>query len=187
LGNLDTAISDFNEVIHMPLESRAPFDRAHLYRGLAYLKKGEKDKAVPDFNTAIQAAADPKVQEAARTALSQLNVKPGEPDKPADTRSRQDAISDLFSPQGGTRVKAYGEIMENYSNDPALVPELLSYARARTGNQDGIYNTLVVLSHINRERLRPYVAQITDFARAVESIGPRIKERVDKLLSRMPT
>jgi hypothetical protein len=77
--------------------------------------------------------------------------------------------------------------MKNYSNDPALVPELLSYARTRTDNEDGIYNTLVVLSHINRgERLRPYVDEIRQFAQSVESIGPRIKGRVAKLLDRLP-
>lgn len=106
---------------------------------------------------------------------------------PESDISRSQAISNLFSDQPAVRIKAYNVIMDNYSTDPALIPELLSYARANTNNENGIYNTLVVLSHLNRDQLRPHVTDIRAFAKEVEPIGPKINQRVDKLLSRLPT
>lgn len=100
--------------------------------------------------------------------------------------SRSQAIADLFSNRGATRLRAYNVIIDNYSADPALIPELLSYARANKSNHNGIYNTLVVLSHLNKAQLKPHAAEIRAFAREVEPIGSRIKERVGKLLSRIP-
>jgi hypothetical protein len=110
-----------------------------------------------------------------------------QPNTSESVPSRNQAISDLFSEQPAVRFRAYNAIMDNYGSDPALVPELLSYARAHTNNENGIYNTLVVLSHLNKAQLRPHVAEIQDFAKSVETTGPRIKDRVDKLLSRLPT
>jgi DNA repair exonuclease SbcCD ATPase subunit len=105
---------------------------------------------------------------------------------PGSSISLSQAISGLFSNDPAARLKAYNVLMDNYSADPALVPELLTYARANMGNQNGIYNTLVVLSHLNKTQLRPHVPEIQSFAREVEPIGPRIKERSDKLVGRLP-
>jgi len=101
--------------------------------------------------------------------------------------SRNQAVSDLFNDQPAVRLRAYSAIMDNYGTDPALIPELLFYARAHTNNENGIYNTLVVLSHLNKAQLKPHVAEIQAFAKGVETMGPKIKDRVDKLLSRLPT
>jgi len=101
-------------------------------------------------------------------------------------RSRQALINDLFSNQSSMRLGAYNGIMADYGTDPALIPELLSFARNHGDNLNGIYNTLVVLSHLNKTQLRSHAAEIEAFARDVESMGPKIKERGDKLLSRLP-
>jgi ribosomal protein L34E len=45
----------------------------------------------------------------------------------------------------------------------------------------------IVLSHLNKAQLKPHVAEIQAFAKGVETMRPRIKDRVDKLLSRLPT
>jgi cell division protein FtsB len=108
-------------------------------------------------------------------------------DSSQPTITRSEAISDLFSDKAGKRYNAYDVLMDQYSNDPELVPELLSYARRNPDNLNGIYNTLVVLSHLNKTQLKPHVADIRAFAKEVEPAGPRIKQRVDKLLSRLPS
>jgi TolA-binding protein len=106
---------------------------------------------------------------------------------PAPGISLDHAISDLFSNDPATRLRAYNVLMDSYGADPSLVPELLSYARANMSNQNGIYNTLVVLGHLNKTQLKPHVAEIQSFAKEVEPAGPRIKERADKLVGRLPT
>lgn len=108
------------------------------------------------------------------------------PDSPDSGINRGQAISNLFSNEPAVRLRAYNVIIGKYRTDPELIPELLSYARAHKNNENGIYNTLVVLSHLNKTQLRPHVAQIQAFASEVEPMGPRIKERVDKLLTRLP-
>ncbi len=122
----------------------------------------------------------------AESTVSKVETELKAARQPTST-SRSQAISDLFSNQPAVRLRAYNVIMDNYGTDPALIPELLSYARANINNQNGIYNTLVVLSHLNKAQLKPHVAEIQAFAKYVETMGPRIKERVDKLLIRLPT
>ncbi len=186
IGNFDKAIADYDVVIKMPLNGSVSVGDAYLYRGLAYLQKGEEGKAIADFQKVMEVSDNMSTQAEATTQLLQLNVKTVSQIATVPGRSQQELISALFSNQPGARLAAYRAIMKVYNNDSALVPELLSFARTRTDDEDGIYNTLVVLSHINRARLKPYVAEIQKFAQEVESIGPRIKERVNTLLSRLP-
>jgi hypothetical protein len=53
--------------------------------------------------------------------------------------------------------------------------------------QMGIYNILVLLSHMDGEALRPHVAEIKQFSKDMEGIGPKIQERARVLRSRLPT
>jgi hypothetical protein len=99
---------------------------------------------------------------------------------------RSSAIKDLFSDQASVRIRGYSVLMDSYSTDPNLIPELLSFARKNLDNQNGIYNALVVLSHLDKKQTKPHVDEIKAFAQQVEGMGPRIKDRVDKLLSRLP-
>ena len=49
-GDLDRAISDFNEAIDLDLKNAAAFYN----RGNAYLEKGDFDRAISDFDDAIK-------------------------------------------------------------------------------------------------------------------------------------
>jgi hypothetical protein len=115
---------------------------------------------------------------------TQKDLREGEDGQPP----RLASFDDLFSEQPSVRVGAYRTLLEELTSDPTKIPELMKYARAHQDNEDGIYNTLVVLSHLNRDLLKPYVGQIQIFCRELQSgqVGPRIKDRIDKLLSRLP-
>jgi hypothetical protein len=143
---------------------------------------------LPASAKSVLAEAIAKIR-GAETTVSQIEteLKTTQPDGASGPRiSRGEAITNLFSNNAGQRIDAYNVIMDQYRNDPALIPDLLSYARKNMGNQNGIYNTLVVLSHLNKSQLKPHVADIQAFAREAEPMGPRIKQRVDKLLDRLP-
>ncbi|MDB5984927.1 MAG: hypothetical protein JWQ69_5942 [Pseudomonas sp.] len=95
-------------------------------------------------------------------------------------------IQGLFSPQAATRGQSYEQLMSQYSSSPELAPALLYYAGSHGDNTNGIYNTLVVLSHIDRNSLRKDSAAIRIFAETARGVGPKTSERVDKLLTRLP-
>lgn len=95
-------------------------------------------------------------------------------------------IQGLFSSEASVRGKSYEKLMSQYSSSEDLTPALLNYANAHKNNQNGIYNTLVVLSHADNKALRDQSNAVRDFAESVRSIGPRTSERADKLLSRLP-
>ena len=120
-----------------------------------------------------------------RKALADLKIPKTAPVAQTESR-RQTLIGELFSDQSPVRLRAYDGLMSSYSADPQLVPDLLLFASKHRDNLNGIYNTLVVLSHLNKAQLEPHVTEIEAFAREVEPLGPKIKERVDKLLGRLP-
>ena len=172
---------------------------------------GEAIKLKPDWLAAYFARARAEIQEVVngasrnpQDALDDLNqvldLQPGQPDalrmrsdlyafidrtyfKGTPTRSQ--AISGLFDNDGTNRVRAYGTLMEDYATNAVLIPELLSFARKHLDNQNGIYNTLVVLSHLDQKQTKPHADEIRAFAQEVKGMGPKISARVDKLLYRL--
>jgi len=87
-------------------------------------------------------------------ALADLEI-PKTASVPQTGHSRQTLIADLFSDQSSVRLRAYNALMSDYSADTKLVPDLLSFASKHRDNLNGIYNTLVVLSHLNKAQFWP--------------------------------
>jgi hypothetical protein len=99
-----------------------------------------------------------------------------------------DVIERLFGRTAAIRGGAYAELMSAYGESPELVPALLKYAQSHMDNANGVYNTLVVLSHLNYARHpNADVAAIREFAELARTKGDRTSQRVDVLLSRLPT
>ncbi|MDJ0615492.1 MAG: hypothetical protein QNJ63_01895 [Calothrix sp. MO_192.B10] len=99
---------------------------------------------------------------------------------------RATLIQELFSDSSSTRKNAYEALLASWGSDSSLVLELIEYGRDNSSNLNGIYNTLVLLSHMSRDALRPHVAEIEKFSREVEGNGVKTKERAEKLRSRLP-
>ena len=100
-------------------------------------------------------------------------------------------VSQFFAESRAARQAAYESLLSGWSDDSSIVPELIANARDRRSNdegasRDGIYNTLVFLSHMNRESLRPHVDEIRRFSQEMEALGPRTKARAEVLRSRLP-
>lgn len=133
----------------------------------------------PPSPRAIESAVD-NLLEASGAARSLATVRG--PNVPG----RAQLINELFDPNPSVRVRAYGGLLPLYKDDPTLIPELLRVARANPQNANGIYNTLVVLSHMNAESLRPRSEEIRKFAEDSKGVGPRVAERASTLLRRIP-
>ncbi len=95
-------------------------------------------------------------------------------------------VAGLFAPTAGQRGAAYRALMSYYATDPNLVPTLLRQATAEPNNLNGLYNALVVVGHLSPLPPGTDVPAIRQFALANRGKGPRIAERVDKLLARLP-
>lgn len=95
-------------------------------------------------------------------------------------------IEKLFASAASVRGAAYEELMARFSKSPELVPRLLNYALGHMSNQNGVYNTLVVLSHLDHQALQSDIPSIRAFANQARAIGPRTSERSDKVLERLP-
>lgn len=94
-------------------------------------------------------------------------------------------IEQLFASQAEKRGAAYEVLMTQFSQDPQLVPDLLRYAQQHLSNGNGVYNTLVVLSHIDKAALKTNEEAVRQFAEQARSVGPRTSERADKMLARL--
>lgn len=105
---------------------------------------------------------------------------------PKSEGSRKQAIAQLFDRSPAVRVRAYGALLPQYADDVTLVPEILEFARRNPGNANGIYNALVVLSHMRATSLTPHRAEIAAFAEESQRLGPRVGERARTVLRRLP-
>ena len=103
------------------------------------------------------------------------------------TAALADLIGGLFSTEAKDRVKAYKELISQYGKREELTPALLQHANDHFDNDNGIYNALVVFSHLNYRTLRNVdLETIKGFAsRAEAEKGPRIRDRARKLIERL--
>ncbi|MBD8473407.1 hypothetical protein IFT98_06000 [Pseudomonas sp. CFBP 8770] len=146
------------------------------------------DKIADKLSTPIL-AANPQITEIRQDLnATGLDLRTNAPvsnhsDPPADMNV---SIQELFSSKARARGDAYQQIMAQYADSPDFPAALLDYADGHKGNENGVYNTLVVLSHLNRNTLQNDSKAIKAFAESVRSVGPLTSERADKLLSRLP-
>lgn len=96
-------------------------------------------------------------------------------------------IAQMYSDERAERLNGYKDLLSGWKNNSDVIPKLIAYAKTNSMNADGIYNTLVFLSHMDRSALIPYANDIKPFSYQFDSLGPNIKERGEKLRSRLPS
>lgn len=135
---------------------------------------------------AIESAVDNLISASTSAMASPSRVGEPLPAPSAGDPSRRQLVDQLFDANGGVRVKAYGGLLPKYANDPTLVTEVLDALQRNPKNANGVYNALVVLSHMNAAVLRPYRDQIESVAVTSQQVGPRVSERARTLIARLP-
>ena len=152
--------------------------------------RAETDQALRKLQSVAACRENPLVVESAvdnLLAASAAAAPTPDAAAPSGSDARRGAIRQLFDPAAAIRVRAYSALLPRYANDPTLVPEILAVAREDPSNANGIYNALVVLSHMNAASLRPYRAEIIAFAEQAKRIGPRVADRAGTLIGRVPS
>jgi hypothetical protein len=100
-------------------------------------------------------------------------------------QKRDALIPQLFSNESRQRLRAYEQLIETWNDDEGLIPALIGYGLDNKSNGNGIYNALVLLSHMQLATIQKRKADILKFVSEVEGGGPKIKDRADKLRSRL--
>jgi len=94
-------------------------------------------------------------------------------------------IKGVYSNDASTRRAAAGALLSDWSNDPNLVPTLLDSAATNPANENGIYNTVVLLESLKPEALSPYRGDIRSFAAGATKIGPKTAAEATTLLRKL--
>jgi hypothetical protein len=141
------------------------------------------------------AQSQPQSQEALGTLQQDANAAaidlrasvPSSQVATTSVKSLNTSIEELFAPKASVRGAAYNQLMKYYANSPDLVPSLLKYANNHLDNANGIYNTLVVFSHLNYNKVpQEALLSIRSFAEQTRNNGSKTADRVTKLLKRLP-
>jgi hypothetical protein len=135
------------------------------------LERASEDSIL--FGTALAAAA-----RATPNASGSLDVQ-------ASANQLRLVFDKLFAQDSRTRVAAYAELMEKHATNKDLPRSLMAYSRDNWMNENGVYNSLVVLSHLNLNRLGPDIAAVRQFATDAAAIGPRTAQRASIVLDRL--
>ncbi|AZC35163.1 hypothetical protein [Pseudomonas chlororaphis] len=112
---------------------------------------------------------------------------------PAEAAYASDALSErrdalirqMFSDDARQRVDGYQQLLASWGSDELLIPAVIAYGSGNTSNGNGIYNSLVLLSHMQRDTIQKRKVDIIAFTKLVEGKGDKIRERADVLRSRL--
>jgi hypothetical protein len=97
-------------------------------------------------------------------------------------------VANLFHPAPGMREKAYAELTSPvWRTNTEIIDALLSHARSNPANDDGIYNTVVVLKNISRTITQPRKSDINAFCQEIQTGRPRITEQCRSLAAWLET
>lgn len=105
--------------------------------------------------------------------------------KNALNERRDTIIREMFDTDPESRKEAYTQLLASWGSDESLIEALISYGSANQSNANGIYNTLVLLSHMNVDVIKTKTDNILAFAKLVENNGPKTKKRVNVLRERL--
>lgn len=94
---------------------------------------------------------------------------------------RNSLVKSLFSDEKVERIEAASEIINKWSSDVGLVTSLISYASKNLKNDDGIYNTVVVMNSLPKTSLAANAKDLEEFLSQAEKIGPKTKLMVKKV------
>ena len=105
---------------------------------------------------------------------------------------RSDLVENLYSVQKTNRITAANEIQLNWQRDNSLVEKLIKRAEngltnhsADADSENGIYNTIVVLSSFPKFRLMPYKTQIKSLLQKIPADYKLTQERAQELSKKL--
>lgn len=120
--------------------------------------------------TIAQSDADSTVQAAARNSLEQR----------AGT-----LIRELFAEESGARIAAAGELVRGWRDDPDVVAALVESATRNRRNDNGVYNTVVVLGEFTPRALRVHEQAVLSLVEIAGATGEKTRAKAGVLARRL--
>lgn len=90
-------------------------------------------------------------------------------------------INALYSPNPEVRKKAAADLIDGWRTSPTVIPLMLRVARENPGNSNGIYNTVAVMTELDRSALVPHKDSLRVFLREASANGTRTDARVQEV------
>ena len=87
-------------------------------------------------------------------------------------------VKNLFSQDAMVRQAAAQELVQGWRSDPAVVMPLIDEAYKNRTNENGIYNSVVVLSELQTLTLLKHKKEIITFLEFAKNVGPKTKNKV---------
>lgn len=139
------------------------------------------------------AAAD--IIKGAETELKSLSAEPVKSAGSSSTQKADEkfeaAVNLLYSNSAPERGKGYDRLIPRYARDPDLIGYLMeksvefkSSGDPKLSYENGVYNSLVVVSHMDLDVLRANAARAKAFANSVRDVGQKTEARADLVIQR---
>jgi hypothetical protein len=93
-------------------------------------------------------------------------------------------VSQLSSPDQGTRKSAARSLSTTWRTDPRVVSEISAQLSA-TPDENGAYNSVVVLNAMDPAVLRSQRTDVEAVAKRAEQVGPKTADQVERLRERV--
>src|ERR1051325_1834593 len=94
----------------------------------------------------------------------------------------QTLVAQLYDAAAPARISAYEQLTSvAWRSNPAVITPLLAYARGHLENDNGIYNTVVVLKDLSRTVTQPRKGELNTFCAEAARARPRIVQRCGNL------
>ncbi|WP_136523442.1 hypothetical protein [Geomonas ferrireducens] len=90
-------------------------------------------------------------------------------------------IRNLFSDDAHTRINSASDLVEGWRNDPAAIPPLIQFATKNSDNQNGVYNTIVVLNDFSLPALQAHRQLILQFIALAKTKGEKTAAKAAEL------
>jgi hypothetical protein len=98
---------------------------------------------------------------------------------------RDTLISSLFSDNPRSRTSAAKDLVHGWPNDQEAVSKLINFATQNKDNDNGVYNTVVVLKDFSKRALEPHKKEVQGFIEEAKKKGPKTKEQAEGLSIRL--
>ena len=94
-------------------------------------------------------------------------------------------VRNLFSEVADVRIAAAQDLIQGWRNDSSAVRALIDFATENSGNSNGVYNTVVVLSEFSTRTLQDHDQVVREFAELARTQGPMTEAKARALIKRL--
>ncbi|HEY6876919.1 MAG TPA: hypothetical protein VI299_02825 [Polyangiales bacterium] len=94
-------------------------------------------------------------------------------------------VAELYAPDADVRKTAAKALVDGWRKDPELAKTLVERAKTHKDNQNGVYNSVVVLGGLSKAALEPNRPELEKLVQAAATQGPSTAAQAERLQARL--